>query len=142
SEQRRYFECSLAGPLGRSKRSTFLLSLDEDQLDQQAFVVAEVQPNVLLNENVANPTRHFFGSGRIFHDFANGDQFWIGYSYERRAVVNQGVGGTVLPSAGYDQNFQEHEINVSDRHLISPHWINQLRFLVGHYDRPTTSVNS
>jgi len=60
-EQRRYFEGSLTGPLGHSKRTSFLLSLDEDQLDQQAFVVAEVQPNVLLNENVANPTRHFFG---------------------------------------------------------------------------------
>ena len=69
-EQRRYFEGSLTGPLGHSKRTSFLLSLDEDQQDQQAFVVAEVQPNVQLNENVANPTRHFFGSGRVFHDLA------------------------------------------------------------------------
>ena len=101
-EQRRYFEGSVTGPLGHSKRTTFLLSLDEDQQDQQAFVVAEVQPNVLLNENVANPTRHFFGSGRVFHDLMNGDQFWMGYSYERRTVENQGVGGTTLPSAATD----------------------------------------
>jgi hypothetical protein len=36
----------------------------------------------LINENVPNPTHHFFGSGRVFHDFANSDQFWIVYSYE------------------------------------------------------------
>jgi len=139
-EQRRYFEGSLTGPLGHSKRTSFLLSLDEDQLDQQAFVVAEVQPNVLLNENVANPTRHFFGSGRVFHDLANGDQFWMGYSYERRTVQNQGVGGTTLPSAATDTKFQEHEVNVSYRHSFSQQWVNQLRFLLGHYDSPVSSV--
>jgi hypothetical protein len=139
-EQRRYFEGSLTGPLGHSKHTTFLLSLDEDQQDQQAFVVAEVQPNVQLNENVANPTRHFFGSGRVFHDLANGDQFWTGYSYERRTVENQGVGGTILPRAATDTKFQEHEVNIGYRHSFSPHWVNQLQFLLGHYDSPISSV--
>ena len=139
-EQRRYFEGSLTGPLGHSKHTTFLLSLDEDQEDQQAFVVAAVQPGVQLNENVANPTRHFFGSGRVFHDLANGDLFWIGYSYERRTVENQGVGGTTLPSAATDTEFQEHEVNVSYQHSFSPHWVNQLQFLLGHYDAPVSSV--
>jgi hypothetical protein len=139
-EQRRYFEGSLTGPLGHGKHTTFLLSLDEDQQDLQAFVVAEVQPGVQLNENVANPMRHFFGSGRVFHDLVNGDQFWVGYSYERRTVDNQGVGGTTLPSAATDTKFQEHEVNVGYRHSFSPHWVNQLQFLLGHYDSPVTSV--
>jgi hypothetical protein len=30
--------------------------------------------------NVPNPTRHFFGSGRVFHDFSPKDQFWVAYS--------------------------------------------------------------
>jgi hypothetical protein len=139
-ERRRYFEGSLTGPLGHSKHTSFLLSLDEDQQDQQAFVVAEVQSNVQLNENVFNPTRHFFGSGRVFHDLPNGDQFWMGYSYERRTVENQGVGGTILPSAATDTKFQEHEVNVSYRHSFSARWVNQLRFLFGHYDAPVSSV--
>ncbi len=139
-EQRRYFEGSLTGPVGNSKRTSFLLALDHDQEDQQAFVVAEVQPGVAFNENVANPTRHFFGSGRVFHDLLNGDQFWIGYSYERRTVENQGAGGTTLPSAATDTKFQEHEVNVSYRHSFSSQWVNQLRFLLGHYDSPVSSV--
>ena len=36
---------------------------------------------------------------------------------------------------------QEHEINVSYRHQFSPKLVNQLRFLVGHFDRPTTSTH-
>jgi hypothetical protein len=139
-EQRRYYEGSLTGPVGKSKKTTFLLSLDRDEEDQQEIVVA-AGVNGAINENVPAPTRHFFGSGRIFHDFANGDQFWIGYSYEQGSNKNVGVGGTVLPEAGTNTEFLEHEINVSYRHVFSTKWVNQLRFLVGHYDTPTTSVN-
>jgi hypothetical protein len=138
--QRRYYEGSLTGPLPTSKKTTFLLSLDLDEDDQQALVVAE-GVNGPINENVPNPTHHFFGSGRIFHSLANGDQFWIGYSYEKQTVRNQGVGGTVLPEAGTDYRMREHEINLSYLHLFSPRWLNQLRFLVGHFDIPTTSLN-
>ncbi len=139
-EQRRYFEGAVTGPLTRSKKSTFLLSLDEDYLDLQSIVNAEGL-NGPIRENVPNPTRHFFGSGRVFHDFSSNDQFWIGYSYERRTVENQGVGGTVLPEGGTNTKFQEHEINVSYHHVFSPRWVNQLRFLLGHYDNRVASLN-
>ncbi len=139
-ENRRYFEGAITGPLTRSKKSTFLLSLNQDYLDLQGIVNAE-GVNGPIRENVPNPARHFFGSGRVFHDFSSNDQFWIGYSYERRTVENQGVGGTVLPEAGTDTKFQEHEINVSYHHVFSPQWANQLRFLVGHYDNRAASLN-
>jgi Carboxypeptidase regulatory-like domain len=139
-EQRRYYEGSLTGPVGNSKKTTFLLSLDRDEEDQQSIIVAQ-GVNGPINENLPSPTRHFFGSGRIFHDFANGDQFWIGYSYEQGSNKNVGVGGTVLPEAASNNTFLEHEINVSYRHVFSTKWVNQLRFLVGHFDRPITSLN-
>lgn len=147
-ESRQYYEGSIVGPVGNSKHSSFLLALDEDILDQQAVIdptaLAEAEALGFGNiaQTVANPTRHFFGSGRFFHDFSNGDQFWIGYSYEHRSVENQNVGGIVLPSAGVDTRFLEHEINVSELHQLSPHWLNQLRFLVGHYDSPVFSVTA
>jgi Carboxypeptidase regulatory-like domain len=139
-EQRRYFEGAITGPLTRDKKTTFLLSLDQDFLDLQNIVNAE-GVNGLIQQNVPDPTRHFFGSGRVFHDFSDKDQFWIGYSYERRTAENQLVGGTVLPEAGTDTNFQEHEINVGYHHTFSSKWGNQLRFLVGHYDNKTASLN-
>jgi hypothetical protein len=145
-ERREYFEGSMTGPIGHSKRTSFLLSLDEDILDQQdiidanAIAAAESLGFGPFAQTVPNPTHHFFGSGRIFHDFANGDQFWIGYSYEHRSAQNQNVGGTTLPSAATDTRFLEHEINVSHLHQFSPHWLNQARFLVGHFDSPVVSV--
>jgi hypothetical protein len=147
-ERRQYYEGSVTGPLTHSKRISFLAALDEDLDDQ----VGVVDPAAIANAEIAglgpspqtlpNPTHHFFGSGRVFHDLANGDQFWVGYSYEHRSVQNQGVGGTTLASAGTDSSFLEHEINVSYLRQFSPHWLNQLRFLVGHFDAKVESLDS
>src|ERR1700736_1534577 len=145
-ERRQYYEGSITGPIGQSKRTSFLLALDEDLQDQQAVIdpeaVAAAESLGLgpVAQTIPNPTHHFFGSGRIFHDFSHGDQFWIGYSYEQRSVKNQSVGGTILPSAGTDTHFLEHEINVSHLHQFSPRWLNQLRFLFGHYDNSVSSI--
>src|SRR5579863_8768625 len=147
-ERRQYYEGSITGPMGHGKKTSFLLALDEDLLDQEAIVdpvaiaAAESLGFGSFVQIVPNPTHHFFGSGRVFHDLANGDQFWVGYSFEHRTTENQGVGGTTLPSAGTDARFLEHEINVSLLHQINPHWLNQLRFLVGHFDASVTSINS
>ena len=147
-ERRQYYEGSITGPIGHSKHTSFLLALDEDLNDQQGIVdptalAAAVQLGFgPIAQTVPNPTHHFFGSGRVFHDFSNGDQFWIGYSYEHRTVENMGVGGTTLPSAGTNTLFFEHEINVSDLHQFSPHWLNQLRFLVGHFVNSVSSITA
>ena len=133
-ERRQYYEGSVTGPFGQSKHTGFLLALDEDILDQQdimdpnAVRAAESAGFGSISQTLPNPTHHFFGSGRVFHDLANGDQFWMGYSYEHRSSENQGAGGTTLPSAATDTRFLEHEINVSLLHQFSPHWMNQLRF--------------
>lgn len=139
AESRYMEEGSMTGPLGHDKTDSFLLSLEQDNDNLEAIVHAFGANNTLIQENVPAPARHFFLSFRVFHDFASGDQFWIGYSYEDETLKNQGVGGTVLPEAGYRSESRESEINVSFRHIFSPRWVNQLRFLVGHNDEPVIS---
>jgi len=140
-EQRQFYEGSVTGPIGDSKKTTFLLSLEWDKDDGEAAVVATGANNVAINENVPQPMRHFFGSGRVFHDFSDKDHFWIGYSFEHQSNNNVGAGGNVLPEAATNTRFLEHEVNVSWRHIYSAKWVNQLQFLVGHYDAPTFSSN-
>lgn len=141
SEQRQYYEGSITGPVADLQKTTFLIGADYDLLDQQAFVNAATASG-LVQENAPNPTHHFFGSGRIFHDYGHGDQFWIGYSWEHKSSQNQGVGGTTLPEAGYDTLFEEHEINVGWQVVKGDRWLNYLHFLVGHYNSPTTSITN
>jgi hypothetical protein len=140
SEQRTYFEGSLTGPLSHSKKTTFLLALDKDN-DNQRGIVDAAGPQGAINANIPNPTRHYFISGRAFHNYGQGNQFWIGYSYEHRTVANQGVGGTTLPEAGTNALFFEHEINVGHVYVFSPKMVNQLHFLVGHFDSQIHSLN-
>ena len=140
SEQRTYYEGSLTGPLSHSKKTTFLLALDRDNDNQQAIVVA-AGPDGDINANVPNPTHHYFLSGRVFHDFGQENQFWMGYSYEHRTVANMGVGGTVLAEAGTNTLFFEHEVNVGHTYVFSPKLLNQLHFLLGHFDNQTHSLN-
>jgi hypothetical protein len=139
-EQRTYYEGSLTGPLSRSKKTTFLLALDRDSDNQQAVVVA-AEPSGPVNANIPNPTHHYFLSGRVFHDYGEANQLWVGYSYEHRTVANVGVGGIVLPEAGTNTLFFEHEINVGHVYVFSPKLLNQLHFLVGHFDNQTHSLN-
>lgn len=141
SEERTYFEGSVTGPLSHSKKTTFLASLDADKDDQQEIVVADT-PSGFVNQNVPYPKNHYFLSGRAFHDYGQGNQFWTGYSYEHATTRNEGVGGNVLPEAGTNTLFFEHEINVGHVYIASPKLVNTLHFLVGHYDRQTHSINN
>jgi hypothetical protein len=138
-ESRQYYEGSLSGPLSRDKKTTFLLSLDRD-LDSVQTIVDAANQFGPIHENVPAPIHHSFAEGRVFHQLANGDLFWIGYSYENSSYKNQNVGGNVLPEPGYNSATVENEINVSYRHTFSTNWINQLRFLVGENNQPRTSV--
>ena len=139
-ENREYYEGSLTGPLGHDKHNTFLLALERD-LDEPEAVVSAIGLTGPIQENVPAPIHHLFFSGRAFHEFKNGDLFWVGYSYENQSFGNMGVGGTVLPEAGYNVSFFEHEVNFSYRHAFSTTWANQLRFLVGHYNRRQADSN-
>ncbi len=139
-EQRTYYEGSLTGPLSANKKTTFLASLDKDNDNQQAIVVAAL-PSGTVTQNVPNPTRHYFLSGRVFHDYGTANQLWIGYSYEHRTIGNAGVGGTVLAEAATNTLFFEHEINVGHVYVFSPRLLNQLHFLVGHFDNQTRSLS-
>ena len=139
-EQRRYFEGSFTGPLGDSPQNTFLASADYDDTANQAIVNAVTLAGPVI-ESVPTPQKHFFGSFRAFHDYGKGNQLWVGYSYEWSRQLNQGVGGTALPDAGYQSTMMEHEINFSHTYLINEHWINQLRGLVGHNVQPKIVSN-
>ncbi len=140
-ERRQFYEGSLSGPVMGHKKTSFLLSFEDDHNNQEAFVVAETLSGT-IQQNVPTPIHHFFGSGRLFHDIGTSDQFWIGYSYEQETRVNQGVGGNILPVAATSYFNAEHEINVSYQKVFSPRLINQLRFLLGHQETPVSSTTN
>ncbi len=140
-ERRTYAEGSLTGPIGIGQRNTFLLSLQDDHDDRQSNVNTSDGPNGPVNVNLPNPDHHDFLSGRGFHDWVNGNQFSVGYSYEHQTTKNQNVGGTTLPEAATNDASFEHEVNVSYTYIASPKLLNQLHFLVGYNEDSTLSLS-
>ncbi len=141
-ERRTYVEGSLTGPIGIGQRNSFLLSLQNDRDDRQSNVNTSDGPNGPVNVNVPNPEHHDFLSGRMFHDWVNGNQFSIGYSYEHQTTKNQNVGETTLPEAATNDASFEHEVNVTYTYIASPKLLNQLHFLVGYNEDSTLSLSN
>ncbi|HJQ25275.1 MAG TPA: carboxypeptidase regulatory-like domain-containing protein [Blastocatellia bacterium] len=139
-EQRRIYEGILTGPIRGSKKTSFLLSIDRNEEDLEAVVFA-LGPAGIIQENVAAPARNLLIAGKINHAFSNTHSFSAFYSYQDRSNRNQGVGGIVLPEAGTDTEFIEHEIRISDQSFFSPKLLNQFRFLLGHYSAPIRNVS-
>ena len=94
-EQRRIFEGSLTGPVGRSQETSFLISANREEEDTQAIVFG-IGPAGLIQANVATPQRNTELTARMTHQFASNHLVSIRGVYTDRTIQNQGVGGEQL----------------------------------------------
>jgi hypothetical protein len=137
--QRRIFEGSLLGPLGASKRNSFLISVDREETDAQSVVFAATLAGP-ARQNVPNPQRSTDVSAGVTHQFSETHiGLWRG-RYFQDSEENHGVGGTVLPEAGANTADTEIEAYYNDSHAITPKLVNQMRLILGRELHPTTSV--
>ena len=111
-EQRRIYEGILSGPVRRSKKTSFLISASRKEEDLQAVVFAQ-GPTGIIQQNVPAPSRSLLFAAQISHSLSDKNSFSVRYSYLSESVNNQGVGGTVLPQAGFNSRNLEQEINYS-----------------------------
>jgi hypothetical protein len=139
-EQRRIFEGSLTGPLGRDNRTSFLISANRQEEDQQAVVFAEGLSGP-IQETVPTPSRNTEISGSLNRLIGQNQLISIRGIYTDRTIENQGVGGLNLPETA--SNFEDREdiIYVNQRGPITGRFYNLFRFLVARQHTPTVSVN-
>jgi len=137
-EQKRTFEGFLTGPLGKGKKTSFLLTGSRSDDNLQAALFAQ-GPNGTIRENIPTPQDNLFTSARVSRQYGVSNVFWAGFSVEDDISRNKGVGGTVLPEAGTGTRFREYEFTSSDTRALSPRLLNQFRFLAGHFRASVTS---
>jgi hypothetical protein len=99
-EQRRIFEGYLGGPIGDGKRSSFVLSLDHDEEDQDSFIFAIGPDKRPLTGNVPTPTRNTEASGSVSHQQSEKTTMTFRVWHEDQQRTNRGVGGLTLANAG------------------------------------------
>ncbi len=139
-EQKRIYEGSLLGPLGHSKKNSFLISVDRQEQDLQAVIYA-IAPGGFLQQTAPNPQRNTEVSASITHQFTEDHMATLRYNFHDSSEQNRGVGGFVLPEAGMNVRDREDEIYYNDSLVISTSLLNQFRIVVGRDHNPTTSIS-
>jgi hypothetical protein len=138
-EQRRVYEGNLSGPIGPSKTTTFLLTLDRQEEDLQSIVVAAGLGGA-IRANVATPQQTTEFSARVTRQFGAKHTLWAQYALEDRAQTNQGAGGFTLPQAAANFAYHEDDLDLSDR-VASSKIVNQIVLHFEWNHGSTTSLN-
>jgi len=139
-EQRRIFEGNLTGPLGHSKKTSFLISANREEEDSQATVFAQGLSGA-IQETAPAPQRNTELSGGINHQIGENHLISIRGVYTDRTIQNQGVGGLTLPEAGTNFEDREDLIFLNYTGTLTKKLLNQFRLLAARQHTSTTSIN-
>ncbi len=138
-ERREIFEGHFTGPLGKSKKTRFLLSGNHEAEDLQNIIFART-PSGILRENSPYPKRQTEFSTDIRRQITERHSLLVRYDLSRDQGKDEGAGGFVLPEAGYNYTEREHEAFVDYNAVITPTFINELRVRLGRQRYVATSV--
>lgn len=140
-EQRRIYEGHLTGPVGHSKKTSFLISANHEEEDLQSVIYASTVTG-LFRENAANPQRQTELSARLNHEFSKKNTVSIRYEFADDATRNGGVGGFSLPEVAWDTSDREHHLYYNQRTVLSSKLVNELFIRSGSHDNRTRSLRA
>jgi hypothetical protein len=139
-EQRRIYEGVLGGPVGDGKHTSFLLTVERREENQQAIVFAE-GPGGLIQGSVPRPDRRLEASASLSHQKGQRHTLSLRFTSEVANTRNQGVGGTTLVESGVDDRGHEAQIIFGARSVLSGRLLNEFRLLVGSEGGTVTSLH-
>jgi hypothetical protein len=121
---------NIGGPI--NKKASFFFTVQRRNIDEIAVVNAtELGPNsnpIQFNQSVPNPRTRTNIGPRIDYQPSPSNTLTARYQYYRDTQQNAGVGGFVLPQAGYDTESTEHTLQISDSQVLGAKAINETRF--------------
>lgn len=115
---------SLDGPLLSRKRADFSLDLEERHINENATIHATVLDNngssVSYNTVIGTPQELWIGNAQTGWQLGSKDTFIASFSTNTNDLANKGVGGLVLPEAGYDSYTTEYDLRFVNSTFLSP----------------------
>jgi hypothetical protein len=139
-EQRLIYEGFLGGPLGSSGRTSFVLSANDQILDQQSFIYA-AGPSGIIQGSLPHKSGEARVSGSVTRQISDANTISIRPNYQYETDQNRGVGGTTLASAASTFTHHEQQVTYTQQTIVSPTLLNQFQVLVGHEREPTVSAS-
>jgi hypothetical protein len=143
---------NITGPL--SKNASFTLSGSHRAIQDNNLVNATILNMPAFDPSLTCPTGQVTCAYAIANpepqsrtdinprlDYALGEKNTLvtRFAYEVNDQNNVGVGGLVLPTAGYNSSTSETTLQVSDTQIVSQHVINETRF---EYQRESATENA
>ena len=127
--KRRYgFE--FGGPI-LAQKSGFSLALEKRDINEFNVVNATTldadQNEAAQRETVASPQERWIGSGRADWQFTDKEMASLSYSADVNSLGNQGVGGLVLPEAGYSSYVAEYDLRLSYTYTFNANMLHETR---------------
>ncbi len=124
------YQGNVGGPI--NKKASFFFDVQRRNIDEIAVVNATILGTDFLptpfNESLPNPhTRTNIGT-RFDYQVNTNNTLTARYQFYRDTQQNAGVGGLVLPEAGYDTNSTEHTVQISDTQILGTKVVNETRF--------------
>jgi hypothetical protein len=137
-EQRRIYEGSATGPIPHARNSSFLVSFNREEQDQDAVVNATIAPTTAdpsgaFEANVPAPTRDTEFSVRAAHQFGDKYSAYVQYSYQDSTAQNEGVGGQALAADGYNGQYHEDDLMAHLDSTLSATMLNQASLVGEHW---------
>lgn len=139
-EQRRILEAVVGGPILGGRTTSFMLTLNREETDQQAIVFAQglLGP---IRGTVQAPQRNLELSATVNHQQGTRHTLSLRADYQAESALNEGVGGTTLAESGSDSRASEFRLIYSHRTMLTGRLVNQLRLLVGGDHQRTAGAN-
>ena len=138
-EERLIYEAFFGGPLGSGGKTSFVLSANDQILNQQSYIYA-AGPSGIIQDTLPHKTGEARVSGSITRQVSDANTFSIRPNYQYETNQNQGVGGTTLASAASTFTHHEQQVTYTQQTIVSPTLLNQFQVLVGHEREPTVSA--
>ena len=138
-EQRQSVEGVLGGPIGHDGKTMFMLSANDENDANQAYIHA-----IGLDGPIDGQLPHTSGeariTGSITRQVSPKNTFSIRPNYQYESDENRDAGGTTLASAATTFKHHEQQVTYTQQTIFRPTLVNQFQMLFGHEREPTTSL--
>ncbi|MEJ2007466.1 MAG: TonB-dependent receptor [Acidobacteriota bacterium] len=138
-EQLVYYGGSLSGPVGKSKKATFMINGERDSDDMQATVYAQT-PSGTVSQNYPTPFTSTYFSSVVDWQPKEAHQLSFRYNYYGSSYDGKNVGGLSLPESAANNSGQNHYISVADRSVLTKNLVNELSLRLISSDNSTQSA--
>ncbi len=128
---------NIGGPI--NKKASFFFDVQRRNIDEIAIVDAQ---DLGLQESVPNPRTRTNLSPRIDYQLTPNNSLTARYQYYRDTWQNSGIGGQVLPEAGYNTFSTEHTVQITDTQILGPKAVNETHFQYLRDDSNQNPVNT